>query len=391
MPKKKPTEPGKGNKSTGVRRRRIFFLALLCLMVVSSLVVGSCLWIHASRHRVVSFHSVRVDDELYAYWQARFRYEYLTAHAAEGAVDTEAFWSSVKDPETGLTWGQDCENTTRMYIERLMIASHLFDAQGYTVDESYRANMQSVLVARLNTAVFGSSVETYNSLAAPYGFTYEAAEKALVHEVKAALLSTYATADQAQQLAYYTQNYVRVKMIFISDQHENREDILGAIRLSIQGGITESDFDNWVTDSFYNDNPGAQTTYAGGYYLCPDASFTEELSALLPPLTEAALGLEIGETVEITVTQNDYNLDEGVTLEGFYQAGTYFLYRSPLPDTPAYEVEANQSFFTNLTRIAANHYFTLWIDSYLGQPKWREENIPALPYQGRDSKLYLFF
>ena len=113
------------------RRARICLILVACLVLVA-LTFGIVGAIQRS-HRVLSFHSVKVSDKLYAYWQARYRYEYLSLYKSEGASDTEEFWATVKDPESGLTYGEDLRELVDTYVTRIAMGSYLFDAAGYTI------------------------------------------------------------------------------------------------------------------------------------------------------------------------------------------------------------------------------------------------------------------
>ncbi|MBQ4325082.1 MAG: hypothetical protein IJC29_04725, partial [Clostridia bacterium] len=64
------------------RRKRLCLILVACLLLVA-LTLG-IVGLARQSHRVLSFHSVSISDKLYAYWQARYRYEYLTLYRGEG-------------------------------------------------------------------------------------------------------------------------------------------------------------------------------------------------------------------------------------------------------------------------------------------------------------------
>ncbi|MBQ4324271.1 MAG: hypothetical protein IJC29_00605 [Clostridia bacterium] len=357
------------------RRKRLCLILVACLLLVA-LTLG-VIGLARQSHRVLSFHSVSISDNLYAYWQARYRYEYLTLYRGEGASDTAEFWASVKDAETGVTYGEDLRQMVDLYVARIAMGSYLFDAAGYTVSDQMRAALEEAMENRLR-AVFSSDEDTFNEMAAPYGFDYKTARRAAIHETKANLLASYAVADATQTDAYFREHYVRVGILRISPDHVGGAGALSLIREGLAAGATEEAFLAWASDPTLNDT-GTTNSNTGGYYFAEDSAYYGDYASTLPTVAEAALSLsQAGDWCEVSVADGD-------------APGTYFVYRYTLPEDKPYESEESEAFFGDLTRLAADHYFLLWLDGHLPEVKWQTEHIPTPVPQGVTTDLFRFF
>lgn len=358
-----------------------FWVGAICLAVVLVLaiiltVVGMTI---AGNRGVMTLHSNTVDKQLYAYWQARFRYEYLIYYAEDGATDTEQFWNKVKDEKIGTTYGEDCQTITDNLIERIVISAYLFDLSGNTLSDSYREKIKLVTEERVNVGVFKGKKD-YNEKASFFGFDWDTYVEAMIYEVKADLLASMFVPTEEMQHAFYEEEYVRVKMVFVSAEQLQSADTVTLIRSALENGADATQFDRWVTDPTYNSDTGS-TLYTEGYYFSKTSAFAEEYFTYRPTVKNAIFGLATsGDWCEVTLTK-----------EG--DKGTLFIYRYDKPETPAYKTNTNSDFFTDLTRDAADEYFTSWVNSYREDVVWyaeRKETIPAAGYGG-EVGLYMFF
>ncbi len=352
-------------------KKTVIWLSVCAALLIAAVLAAVLFAVHSARHRVVSFRSVRVSDDLYAYWQARYRYEYLILYQSEGARDTDAFWDSYKDEATALTWRQDCADTTELLVSRILIGAYLFDQNGYSLTEGQRSAIETTLSDRL--AVFSGDKKNYNAAAEKYGFTYQSAKKAAVYEAKANLLASYATASDEEVQAYYEEQYVRIRIILTSNA-DHADYIRGALTGETDAEARMSLFDGLASDTAYNRDPGS-ATYPAGYYFATASAFTESYQKELPEVVERVFSLEkAGDWTELAC-----------------EDGTRFICRYTLPEQPAYENTANENFFSDLAHDAAAACFLKTLDGYRQEIVWNRAAVPALPAQGYDSDLYKFF
>ena len=350
----------------------VVFLVLAILFTV----IGFTL---SFRNRVMTLYATSVDKELYAYWQARFRYEYLMAYANDGAVDTDIFWNKIKDEKTGLTYGEDCQNVTDKLVERIVVAAYLYDASGHQLTDKQKEDIRLVTEERTKVGVFRGK-DTYNEKAAYFGFDFNAYVEATMYEVKASLLGAMFVPTEEMQHQYYEDHYTRVKFVFVSADHVQAADTVALIRTALENGADSAQFDRWVSDTAYNDDAGSKE-YIDGYYFSHDSGFAEEYFTHRPTVEEAIFSLDAaGDWCEVTLTK-----------EG--DKGTLFIYRYDLPETPAYSQQVNRDFFTDLTRDAGDVCFADMIKECAQDAVWYEKEktrIPAAGY-GTEVQLYYFF
>ena len=360
--------------------------------------VASCV---EAKNAVVTFGGRNIPRDVYAYWQVRFAYAYRTAYG-EGAANTEDFWQSVPDPQSGKTHREACDEYTQKMVTQILIAATLFDREGYTLTATQRENLTSVWETATGGYRFGGDEDGYERLAADYGFTKDSVKTALVYEMKANLLAAIAEADEAQLLAYYAEQYVRVKILYVNTavyyyvdeagnrvQDENGNDRYRPLtakekaekeakylavlsKLDAFGGMTAEQkrtaFDSLMAT--YNEDGGAKT-YPDGYFFAPNAAFTVEYAQALPVPVESALSLSEEDTY--TVCEDGW--------------GTYIIYRYP-PSAAALAETYNQPFFSDLTADANRYYLLAWIGEYTDGVVWQDPpTLPTATGNGEEYKL----
>ena len=363
------------NTSKGFRVLAIIFAVLLSIAIILT-IVGIAF---SGKNVVMSLYSTHVDEELYHYWQARFRYEYLIYYGNGGASDTEGFWNRVKDEKTGLTYGEDCKKITETLIERIVISAYLYDMSGYTISDEYREKIKLVTEARTETGVFRGEKD-YNAKAAQLGFDFNTYVEATVYELKADLLASMFVPTSSMQHEYYENNYVRVKLLFVDSDTLQSGDTANIVRAALENGLTTEQFDTLVGDPAYNNDTGS-FDYTDGYYFAKGSAFADEYFTYRPTVKNAIFSLEkAGDWCEVAIDE-----------EG--DKGTLFIYRYDLPETPGYKEAKNNDFFTDMTRDAGDHYFLEWVNMYREDVVWDEEKKTLVPYTGygTDVSLYMFF
>lgn len=372
------------NLKKNTRRRRVWLISVLAVLLLAAIALTVFFSASAAR-RVLSFHGIWIDRSLYAYWQARYRYEYIQAYSTDGAMDTDAFWARVKDSETGLTYGEDCESLTQKYVLRIVIAAYLFDAAGETLSSAERQQLNAQL-ENILTYRFSAEKKNFNQAAEAFGFSFSDMKRAYLYELKASLYPTRISLSDEQVTAYFAENYIRVQILHVP-KGENasfvRENLRGSLQNAADADARRAVFDEKLSDSDYNDNP-ARDAFPNGYYFAPDsayyASFGEVFEQEYPGagetlLTDAAFSLaEIGDYAEV---------ESGDDI--------WFVMRYPLRAEDLSDEDYAKTMFSDLSDDALAAYLPDWLDSYAPDAKWHLDHARAWSPAGRASDLYLFF
>lgn len=365
------------------RRRLLIILAavLLLLALGVSIPIGISL-----TRRVLTFRGIRIDRSLYAYWQARYRYEYLQKSAAPTRADTEAFWSLPKE-DGGVTYGEDCEAVTQKYVLRIVTAAYLFDDSGETLTDEERTMLEEDL-ADLLTYRFGGSEKRFNEVAEPFGFTYADLRRAYVYELKASLLPARISLSAEQLQAFFLQNYRRVQIIF--QPNDAAEETLAALAERVREIDMLSDpaerTERWqalAEDAAYNRNP-AFTAFSSGYYFCAgsayDAAFAEAFTAQYTQTDGADLQSRVYALSDVGSWDRLSSPD-----------GTWYLMRMEPDAADLAGSDYVDTMFSDLSSLALSDYLPTYLDTFLPDARWNLTHIrPWIP-AGTESDLFKFF
>lgn len=366
------------------RRRRLLIIlaALLALIALGvSIPVGISL-----SHRVLTFHGIRIDRSLYAYWQARYRYEYLQKSAAPTRADTEAFWSLQKAGES-VTYGEDCEAVTQKYVLRIVTAAYLFDDSGEALTDAERTMLEEDL-ADLLTYRFGGSQKRFDEVAEPFGFTYADLRRAYVYELKASLLPTRISLSTEQLQAFFLQNYRRVQLVYLPpDTSETTkaavEERIRALDMLTDPAERTARWQALAEDSVCNKNP-AYAAFSSGYYFCEgsayDAAFAEAFAAEYTETDGAALRACV------------YALS-GVGAWDTFRSddGTWYLMRMEPNAADLAKSDYIDAMFSDLSSLALADYLPTYLDTFLPDARWRPAHIRPWRPAGTESDLFKFF
>lgn len=385
----KTAEPGGGVTAPPARRRpkRLLVILLSLLLLVA---IGISIPVGISRaRRVLTFHGIRIDRSLYAYFTAKYRYQYLVHCDSPVKSDTATFWSRVKDPATGLTYGEDCEAQTRTYVLRILTAAYLFDESGETLSEAERSlvdrNLEEVLSYR-----FGGDKKAFNAAAEPYGFSYRDMKRGYVYELKAGLYPEHISLTNEQIAAYFTGHYRRVQMVVITvDAGAETEARAAGIYEDI-GAVTDpaeriERFNERLVESDLNGNK-SHSAFKNGFYFNPagkyDASFAEQIG-----LADAYEGVDGDQLLEAI-----YTLDAPGDHTVYREAGyTFYVMREGLEFDDLADEDYTNAMFSDLTTLALAEYLPTYLDGFAKDAKWNPDHLRAWVPAGIDSKLYYFF
>lgn len=318
-------------------RRKALVIAGVSFVLLIALVFGGiALWFAGHSERVVlRYEQTAVTDGMFRYMTSYYQYELAAALAQSGTPlgSTPAFWDS-----DSLSPGQ----SNRAYvgeqvlslIRQTLVAAALYDRAGFAAS-ALSAVIESQLAADTEEFGGGSTDAFSDYLTDRYGADYEDYRRVTVMQCKASALRSVfdgrgLAGDYAER--YYTDNYMRCKVIFYKTAEGGGDLDEGALRnlgylqalAATSVPVSESDFEA-------RRGSGEQSeAYAyQNYYLRRDAA--DRLSRTVRGLGEAG----------------------GV---GFYydeaNGGYLVVARFPL-DEKAYEKSENAEFFDGFYATAA--------------------------------------
>ncbi len=353
--------------------------AYVALVILAAVVIG----VVSGGRLVLSHHTARVDKEMYAYFQAQQRYQYLVQN---GGQDLPVFWKNFADE--GVTHDTAAGDYADTYVEAVATSAYLFDAAGLTLTESQLEAAENG-VKDVITYRFDGVRAAYDEAAAVYGFDYDAAVRAETLVQKHLALMNSVLADDVQRNAYFAANYVRVKMACIAVASEGYAETAEMFRRELAVENTAEDLAagrDGFTDAVASMlNADAELrVHTDGYYFGRGESFTESLAEVLPDVVEAVFAIpEEGDGIEVTV---DVVNEEAGTSE----RRTYFIRRYP-PDSFAYEESENSDYFADFATNANREYFSKWCTENMKDVVWKDKNRVAFPLDKERESLYKFF
>lgn len=383
-------------------KRRTLIAIVLAALVLALALGGVILACTQQANATLSYRGRHIAKDVYAYWQVRFSFAYRTMYGG-GESDTPAFWQSVADPESGKTHAEACEAYVKEMVGQIVIAASLFDESGYTLTAGQREALTTSLENATGGYRFDGDTEAYELLARANGFTKKSVKTALVYEMKANLFARLAQADDAQLIAYYQENFVRVRILYVNNycqyltdaatgdrlQDENGNDryrLLNEEEIAAKNAVVATIKDELrafegaqmsTADQYkafeelmgkYNEDI-AVLSYPGGYYFGKSSDFTADFQKGLPLVTDMVFEL---------INDGDF----AVVID---ERGVYFVMRYAL-DAAALANTANEVFFSDLATDASREYLMAWIASYEADLIWRGET--ALPEWKHRNDLY---
>ncbi len=356
----------------------IISIALAAVFALTVILGAVTIGVVNATGNVLSYHSVRVSDDMFNWWHAYMRRKYIVDLSRDGrtAADVATFWSLPAYDGSGRTHEEVCYDETLLFVERIAISADLFDTSGYELTkedkETALSGLESILRVR-----FEGDKGAFNKAAKPYGFTYRAVEKAAILEHKRNLLISYSTSDDIQRDAYYNEAYVRVMMVYVEKDDPNYESKVAELAHAV---TSDSTFLEIASDDIFNDISGAED-YPTGYYFAEEDDFTISYRELLPDVANAVFDLEnVGDYTRIDARYGEETTER-----------TYFIRRYEL-EKLAYLDDDKEDFFSDFTQHANTYYFGIWRDSYLHtDAKWKTHKLDPWVPSGSDSSLKLFF
>ena len=385
MQKTSPSETVSPPEKRRPMPRRVIVI-LVSLLLLAAVAVAVPMSISAAR-RVLTFRGIRVDRSLYAYFTAKCRYQYLVNCDFSAKADTPAFWSRVKDTDTGLTYGEDCEAQTRTYVLRVITAAYLFDESGETLSAAERSTLEKALDDLL-TYRFEGDKKALNKAAEPYGFAYRDVRRAYIFEYKASLLPDRISLTNDQIAGYFADHYRRVQLVLIpkgtdAALREEAAKRFEEIRILTDPEERLSLFGSRLAETEYNRNP-AYETFGNGYYFNAAGSYD---ASFADAVTQEYSGVDGEKLLEAI-----YTLDVPGDCVAFEAGGyTFYLMREKPNLDDLSDDNYVKTMFSDFTTLAIADYLPEYLDGFADRAEWKPAHIRAWRPTPTDSDWYLFF
>ncbi len=295
---------------------------LIALLLAICILASALLAIYLPAGAVVyRYKGASMREDVYRYYFACFKYDYMIRYKALDITDTKEGWQAVG--EDGKTYEEAFKEAIDEEIKLRLVASRLFDSHGLSLSERDYALIDA----------FFTGMETYSYDEAPYKTlkdTYHIRAKRVLKQValyerkyEALLYAMFGTdgsgvfADQySEDLAlFYEKYYYRYNVIFVEDKNSKNNQ---TIRAALGNGISPEEFE--ALEKEYSDTEVTSGKFPNGIYLYAGASYTPGTSGLDASLIAAMQSLD--EVGDFTEARSD--LDDG----------TYYVLRYALDEAP---------------------------------------------------------
>lgn len=346
------------------KSRRTLLLSLLALACLLALGAGLLLALLPRVPTALSYKGISVDRDMYAFWYATLKSDFMVRHGIK--TDNDATWSTAcpLKEHSGRTWGEVLGTEIHEAIRLKLAAAMLYDEMGLSMATGQAARVSSYLDDLLEYAADGKRDELREILRY-YRTTERAVKKCAAFDLKAELLYYWLSLDSGKNLeaeeilAYYSETYTRVKVVYINDSvygsyengertetpldfingpgAQNGEDEAALDAHLVNGDITEAAFEEFLARS--DEGLHAEGAYPHGIY--------------------STLGQQLWQTgfLDKTVAEAAYDLDPGVLRKVTTERGVAFLLGYAL-DTGSYVREESAVFFDGFFSRAAEAAIT---------------------------------
>jgi len=379
------SKAGGGAKPNLAKKKSRFLTTFICIflgiIIVFGAVMGIMIGVRNARS-LVRYDNVVMEEGVINFFSSRFKDMYLDS--VSGSSDTEQFWES--DGEGGKTHGELLSEKFDSYISDIMVANRLFYRFSTLTIADEECIAESVdWVIKLYA---GGSVEEFNRLTVPYGFSYGnfvtatemlyRAEKAKAVIYGASGENLGADTESERCYEYLNENYTHAALVFIGTEYKNewnsetgRYDkvLIGEAELeerldkieridTLINNFMNGSGDEWIsTDDFerllgsYESDPEMKEK---GYYFRRGTEYTEMFYERFAPVVDRALEMEVGDYARVDLNVPPEDGDYGFV-------GTCFIYKYNV-QWGAW-LDGDNLFLSDFLPLAADYYFSLDLET----------------------------
>ncbi len=354
------------------RPLKLLCFALAALMLLS---LSAC----AKAPVALTYGESEITTNMYRYWLSSYKGRFLYTYT--DMTDTDEFWDSILyDDVTAEEYlnGVALENT-----KRTLICMELFDKYNLSMPASVLAEIDAYIDDLVNEYADGSR-RAFNETLAAFGINLNMLREIYIAEDETAILFDYLygkngpfALTEEELDAYYRENYVRVRHIYVNDAYTQVTNDAGTPQYDSNGNALTRELTlqelaeklvkmDAIDEALENGEDFAAVYeeysedkyYVNGYYLTEDTPFISEV-------VTAAFDLEIGEHTRV---KSAY--------------GTHYIMRLALEDN-AYNESTNSDFFDGYADTVANADFLAYLETLLDEVTVYEEEVSR--YSVRDA------
>ena len=382
------------------KSKRVFIIAsavFLSLVLTVGIVFGA-VGIAKGQSSVMRYKGIYLSDGVSSYLATTYKYDFMSSLTRSGVecYDSPYFWESESDD--GRKWAEVLADNTERYLKRVMIGSYLFD-RNTRLNKDDKAVISKAVDEVLEFRADGS-VEKFNEMAEPMGFSYRDFEKAAELMYKYEMAETVIFGYDGSALEsgnfsaecneYFESAYSKVLILImrtdgelITDPETGKEvlseyDDTTRAKIEedieyVRGLIYNAENDVYADQmsaayfaqyiSKYNTGTVNDTE---GYYFSKSSSYSLEFAEDAPEVVSLALSTEVGHYAEC-------ELDIGVC----------FIYRCPL-EKGAYARIGLSHFFEDFYVNASSYIYSTSLDAYLTEvtvkDKYDKMAVVSKPY-----------
>lgn len=332
---------------------------------------------------VMTFRDETITENEYQFYLATYKANFRSMYT--DFKDTDEFYTSVLT-EDGMTAGEYLNDAVRHNVQMSLICDGLFEEYNLRLDSAV-ADTVDEYIADFITEYSGGSKTAFNQALSQYGVNANMLREIYLRDERASALfahlfgsgGEHALTD-ADRAEYLSENYVRVRHIYVNDKYTYaydedgypvytesgvhqmtgltdeeaaaKADLIAAIDESLsEGGSFEEVYAAMSEDQYYEN----------GYYL------TRNTTDFITEVVDAAFSLDVGEYVKV---ESDY--------------GTHYVMRMEMDESP-WDEDANADFFTDYDTTVADALFTELVESHLSEVVLNEELLDQ--YRIEDSPI----
>lgn len=332
--------------------KRTVKTVLCVVLAVTLLAFSSC-----SNKSAMKAGKVKLSESMYAYFMSCYRPYWINLYAS---ADTEEFWNSELN---GVTVKEYLQDVTLTAIKSKLAAAYLFDEYGLKVTDAKKQEVEA-LIDGMVLGVGEESVFEQDSLMVELGVDRSVMTEIFLLNAKSEMLEDYLygesgidVVNSGDRTAYYNENYVRYKHLYIMDvdyvldedgklqydengyaiweeisdeRWEEKFELAKQLKERAESG---EDFDKLIEE--YTEELGHEN-YPYGHYICT-ASATE--NTYFPEILTNVKATSIG---SFMLFRSDY--------------GLHLIQRLEL-DEGAYEREENEIDFSDFEDLVQEHKY----------------------------------
>ena len=371
--------------------KKKILLASVAIVLILALCVG-LVFLFVPRDPALTFRGVSVDGEMYAFWFSMLKTDFMRRHGLKSTEDVPAFWSKNSDV-AGKSWGVLLNEEIEEAIKLRVVAALLYDELGLQMTTSQKKSIQQYYEDMLTYVADGDRAKM-EELTEKYGTSAAAIKRCAAFDMKADLLYYHLSLENGsgmtaeELISYYSDNYSRVKILYINNEYKAIVDESGVrvetplteleqaanaqqkAALDAYFGSAADDGVSYATEAITADifesylsgsDEGlhAEGVYPSGLYI------TRKLDLITPGLLEEKVFLEAME------------MKEGDFVRVETEDGVRYLFGYAL-DTAPYNRTESKVFFSNFFEGAASVALTKRAEGLLDEVKIHRENIAGI-------------